>query len=90
MTSSPSRYERTLLNCARSLSDFIALQLDEQADEFFPAFKSWVKANRQAATMHAGAFIAEYMAAKADKKTVDHTLRLHIASWKTFGVEVAR
>ena len=66
---SPTRYERTLANCARSLSDFIALQLDEQADEFWPAFRSWVNANRQAATMHAGAFIGEYMAAKADKKT---------------------
>jgi hypothetical protein len=40
--------------------------------------------------MHAGAFIGEYMAAKADKKTLDHTLRLYIVSWKTFGVEVAQ
>ena len=30
------------------------------------------------------------MAEKADNKTLDRTLGFHIASWKTFGVEVAR
>jgi hypothetical protein len=80
-----TRYERTLANCARSLSDFIALQLDEPSspDDFWSNFRSWVKANRQAATKHAGAFVGKYMAAKADNKTVDHTLGIHIASWKT-------
>ncbi len=30
------------------------------------------------------------MADKADNKTLDQSLGLHIASWKTFGVEVAQ
>ena len=42
---SPTRYERTLQNCARSLSDFIALQREEQPDDFWPTFRSWVRAN---------------------------------------------
>jgi hypothetical protein len=55
---SPTRYERTLHNCcARSLSDLIALQLDEPSDEFGPTFRSWVRENRQAATKYAGAFV---------------------------------
>jgi hypothetical protein len=29
------------------------------------------------------------MTDKADNKTLDQSLGLHIASWKTFGVEVA-
>ena len=87
---SPTRYERTLQNCARSLSDFIALHLDEQPDDFWPTFRSWVRANRHAATKYAGALIGKYMAEKADNKTLDHTLGIHIASWKTFGVEVAQ
>ena len=87
---SPTRYERTLANCARSLSDFIALQREEQPDDFWPTFRSWVRANRQAATKHAGAFVGKYMAEKAGNKTLDHSLGLHIASWKTFGVEVAQ
>jgi len=88
---SPTRYERTLHNCARSLSDFIALQLDEpSSDEFWPTFRSWVRANRQAATKYADAFVGKYMAEKADNKTLDQSLGLHIASWKTFGVEVAQ
>jgi hypothetical protein len=86
---SPTRYERTLANCARSLSDFIALKLEEQADDFWPTFWSWVRANRQAATKHAGAFVGQYMADKADNKTFDQSLGIHIASWKTFGVGVS-
>ena len=53
---SPTRYERTLQNCARSLSDFIALHLDEPSDDFWLTFRSWVRTNRQAATKYAGAF----------------------------------
>jgi hypothetical protein len=87
---SPTRYERTLHNCARSLSDFIALQRDEQPDDFWPTFRSWVRANRQAATKYAGAFVGKYTADKADNKTLDQSLGIHIASWKTFGVEVAQ
>jgi hypothetical protein len=67
---SPTRYERTLHDCARSLSDFIALQLDEPSDDFWPTFRSWVRANRQAATKYAGAFVGKYMAEKADNKTI--------------------
>jgi hypothetical protein len=87
---SPTRYERTLANCARSLSDFIALQREEQPDDCWPTFRSWVRANRQAATKYAGAFVGKYMADKADNKTLDQSLGIHIASWKTFGVEVAQ
>ena len=87
---SPTRYERTLQNCARSLSDFIALQLDEPSDEFWSTFRSWVMSNRQAATKYAGAFVGKYMVEKADNKTLDQSLGLYIASWKTFGVEVAQ
>jgi hypothetical protein len=57
---------------------------------FAPPFRSWVRANRQAATKYAGAFVGKYMADKADNKTLDQSLGLHIASWKTFGVEVAQ
>ena len=87
---SPTRYERTLANCARSLSDFIALQREEQPDDCWPTFRSWAKANRQAATKYAGAFVGKYMAEKADNKTLDQSIGLFIASWKTFGVEVAQ
>jgi hypothetical protein len=87
---SPTRYEKTLAHCARSLSDFIALQLDEPSDEFWPTFRSWVMSNRQAATKYAGLFVGKYMVEKADNKTLDQSLGLHIASWKTFGVEVAQ
>ena len=87
---SPTRYERTLANRARSLSDFIALQREEQPDDFWPTFRSWVKANRRGATKHAGAYVGKYLTDKADNKTVDHTLRIHIASWRTYGVEVAQ
>jgi hypothetical protein len=47
----PTRYERTLHNYARSLSDFIALQLDEPSDDFWSTFRSWVKANRRGAVV---------------------------------------
>jgi hypothetical protein len=88
---SPSRYERTLGNYARSLSDFIALQLDEPSDDFWSNnFPSWVKANRRGATKHAEAYVRKYLIDKADNKTVDHTLRIHIAAWKTYGVEVTQ
>ena len=87
---SPTRYEKTLAHCARSLSDFIALQLDEPSDEFWPTFRSWVMSNRQAATKYAGVFVGKYMVEKADNKTLDQSLGLYIASWKTFGVEVAQ
>ncbi len=46
--------------------------------------------NRQAATKYAGLFVGKYMVEKADNKTLDQSLGLHIASWKTFGVEVAQ
>ena len=46
--------------------------------------------NRQAATKYAGVFVGRYMVEKADNKTLDQSLGLHIASWKTFGVEVAQ
>jgi hypothetical protein len=83
---SPTRYERTLVNCARSLSDFIALHLEEQADDFWPTFRSWIKVNREAATKFVGAFVGKYMVEKADNKTLDQSLGIHLASWKTFGV----
>ncbi len=77
---SPTRYERTLHNCSRSLSNFIALQREEQPDDCWPTFRSWVKANRHAATKYAGAFVGKYMAEKADNKTLDQSLGLYIAS----------
>jgi hypothetical protein len=46
--------------------------------------------NRQAATKYAGLFVGKYMVEKADNKTLDQSLGIYIASWKTFGVEVAQ
>ena len=63
-TASPTRYERTLRNCARALSDFAGCTepgafWDEER------FREWVRKHRAEATKHSGQFVARLLRDKA-------------------------
>jgi hypothetical protein len=83
----PTRYERSLLSCARALSDFAgctepgAFWDEEQARE-------WAREDRAEATKQAGRFVARLLRDKAANQSVGYTARLHVAAWKVYGVTV--
>ena len=82
---SPTRYERTLANCARDLSDFagrIGAGWDEER------FREWAHEHRSEATKQAGRFLARLLRDKAANQSVGYTARLHVAAWKAYGVTV--
>ena len=82
-----TRYERSLLSCARALSDFAGCTepgafWDEER------FREWVREHRAEATKQAGRFVARLLRDKAANQTVGYTARLHVAAWKAYGVSV--
>ena len=84
---SPTRYERTLRNCARALSDFAGCTepgafWDEER------FREWAREHRAEATKQAGRFVARLLRDKAANQSVGYTARLHVAAWKAYGVSV--
>jgi hypothetical protein len=84
---SPTRYERTLRNCARALSDFAGCTepgafWDEER------FREWAREHRAEATKQAGRFVARLLRDKAANQSVGYTARLHVAAWKAYGVAV--
>ena len=86
-TASPTRYERTLRNCARALSDFAGCTepgafWDEER------FREWAREHRAEATKQAGRFVARLLRDKAANQSVGYTARLHVAAWKSYGVSV--
>ena len=86
-TASPTRYERTLRNCARALSDFAGCTepgafWDEER------FREWVREHRAEATKQAGRFVARLLRDKAANQSVGYTARLHVAAWKAYGISV--
>jgi hypothetical protein len=86
-TASPTRYERTLRNCARDLSDFAGCSEPGAAwDE--ARFREWAREHRSEATKQAGRFVARLLRDKAANQSVGYTARLHVAAWKAYGVRV--
>ncbi len=88
-SASPTRYERTLRNCARALSDFAgcsepgaAINWDEER------FREWARSHRAEASKQAGRFVARLLRDKAANASVGYTARLHVAAWKAYGVAV--
>jgi hypothetical protein len=84
---SPTRYERTLRNCARDLSDFApGAEPGAVFDE--GSFREWAREHRCEATKQAGRFVARLLRDKAANQSVGYTARLHVAAWKAYGVSV--
>ena len=84
---SPTRYERSLLSCARALSDFAGCTEPGVAwDE--ELFREWAREHRVEATKQAGLFMAQLLRDKAANQSVGYTARLHVAAWKAYGVSV--
>jgi hypothetical protein len=86
-TASPTRYERTLANCARDLSDFAGCT---KPGAFWDesSFREWAHEHRSEATKQAGRFVARLLRDKAANQSVGYTARLHVAAWKAYGVSV--
>ena len=68
-TASPTRYERTLRNCARALSDFAGCTepgafWDEER------FREWAHEHQSEATKQAGRFLARLLRDKAANQSV--------------------
>jgi hypothetical protein len=82
---SPTRYERTLRNCARVLSDFAGCS-EPGADLDETRFREWAPQHRAEATKQAGRFVARLLRDKAANQSVGYTARLHVAAWKAYGV----
>ena len=83
----PTRYERTLRNCARALSDFAGCT---EPGAFWDegSFREWAREHRCEATKQAGRFVARLLRDKAANQSVGYTARLHVAAWKAYGVSV--
>ncbi len=82
-----TRYERSLLSCARALSDFAGCTepgafWDEER------FREWAREHRAEATKQAGLFLRRLLRDKAANQSVGYTARLHVAAWKAYGVTV--
>jgi hypothetical protein len=76
---SPTRYERTLRNCARDLSDFAGCAEPGAAfDE--NSFREWAREHRCEVTKHAGRFVALLLRDKAANQSVGYTARQHVAA----------
>ena len=84
---SPTRYERTLANCARDLSDFAGCT---KPGAFWDEarFREWAHEHQSEATKQAGRFVARLLRDKAANQSVGYTARLHVAAWKAYGVSV--
>ena len=83
---SPTRYERTLRNCARDLSDFAGCTEGAIWDE--ERFRQWAREHRCEATKQAGRFVARLLRDKAANQSVGYSARLYVAAWKGYGVSV--
>jgi hypothetical protein len=86
-TASPTRYERTLRNCARDLSEFAGCT---KPGAFWDEarFREWAHEHQSEATKHAGRFLARLLRDKTANQSVGYTARLHVAAWKAYGVTV--
>jgi hypothetical protein len=84
---SPTRYERTLRNYARALSDFAGCT-GAMWDE--ARFREWAREHRADATKQAGRFVARLLREKAENQSVGYTACLHVAAWKAYDVSVER
>ncbi len=84
---SPTRYERTLRNCTRALSDFAGCT-EPGAVWDDARFREWAREHRSEATKQAGRFVARLLRDKAANQSVGYTARLHVAAWKAYGVTV--
>ncbi len=84
------RYERTLRNCARALSDFAGCTEPGVAHWDEERFREWARQHRAEATKQAGRFVARLLRDKAGNATLGYTARLHVAAWKAYGVTVAK
>jgi hypothetical protein len=84
-----TRYERTLRNCARELSEF-ARGAEASAGAVFDedSFREWAGSNRAEATKKAGMFVARLLVSKAANQSVGYSARLYVAAWKSYGVSV--
>ena len=82
-----TRYERSLLSCARALSDFAGCT---EPGAFWDegSFREWAREHRAEATKQAGRFVARLLRDKAANQSVGYTARLHVAAWKAYGVSV--
>ena len=83
----PTRYERSLLSCARALSDFAGCT-EPGAVWDDARFREWAREHRAEATKQAGRFLARLLRDKAANQSVGYTARLHVAAWKAYGVTV--
>jgi hypothetical protein len=81
----PTRYERSLLSCARALFDFAGCT---EPGAFWDegSFREWAHEHRSEATQQAGRFLARLLCDKAANQSVGYTARLHVAAWKAYGV----
>ena len=83
-----TRYERTLRNCARELSEFA--RGAEAGGEFEEdSFREWARSHRAQATKQAGIFLARLLRDKAANQSVGYSARLYVAAWKGYGVTVS-
>jgi hypothetical protein len=82
-----TRYERSLLSCARASSDFAGCT-EPGAVWDDARFREWAREHRAEATKQAGRFVARLLRDKAANQSVGYTARLHVAAWKAYGVTV--
>ena len=82
-----TRYERSLLSCARALSDFAGCT---EPGAFWDkgSFREWAREHRAEATKQAGRFVVRLLRDKAANQSVGYTSRLHMAVRKAYGVSV--
>ena len=85
-----SKHEKRLLRCVKDLSNFVSMRVGEaDKDVFWSNFRAWTGENKEAATLHAGAYVASYLDAKSGNVSVGHSLRLHLLIWKDWSIEVS-
>ena len=82
-----TRYERSLLSCARALSDF-AGRTEPGAVWDDARFREWAHEHQSEATKQAGRFVARLLRDKAANQSVGYSARLYVAAWKGYGVSV--